>query len=95
VGRLRRADIGPGEPSIKITNRTRPAIRRGGFLHWRRIMLEVYRYRDLAGVGITWSRTCLNMWEKQGRFPRRVPYGKQTAWKRADIDSWLAAQRAI
>jgi predicted DNA-binding transcriptional regulator AlpA len=57
-------------------------------------MPAVYRYRDLATMGITWSRTCLNLWEQQGRFPRRITYGKQTAWRRADVDAWLATQAA-
>jgi predicted DNA-binding transcriptional regulator AlpA len=58
-------------------------------------MPEVYRYRDLVALGLPWSRTCLSRWEKEGRFPPRIPFGKQSAWRRADIDRWLAAQSAV
>jgi predicted DNA-binding transcriptional regulator AlpA len=57
-------------------------------------MPEVYRFRDLAAAGILWSRQCLLNWEKEGLFPRRVPFGKQSAWRRSDVHAWLAAQSA-
>ena len=45
------------------------------------------------------SRTAINRWRDQGRFPRAVPLGdKRVAFVRAEVDQWIRdriAERAL
>jgi predicted DNA-binding transcriptional regulator AlpA len=45
------------------------------------------------------SRTAINRWRNQGKFPAAVPLGdKRVAFVRAEVSAWIAeriAQRAV
>lgn len=41
------------------------------------------------------SRTTLRAWEQTEQFPRRIKLGpKAVAWRKADIDAWLATRQS-
>jgi predicted DNA-binding transcriptional regulator AlpA len=58
-------------------------------------MTSFVRYRDLAPLGIQFSRTHLERLEKDGAFPKRVQItpGGSIGWVRTEIEAF--AQRAI
>jgi prophage regulatory protein len=52
-------------------------------------MTSVLRYKDLAGVGIHWSRTHLDRLEAAGTFPKRVHIGTGTVgWLASEIEAF-------
>ncbi len=54
-------------------------------------MNEFLRFKELAAVGVPWSRTYVDRLENQGRFPARVHLGPGTvAWYRKDILEFVA-----
>ncbi|WP_096512463.1 helix-turn-helix transcriptional regulator [Pseudomonas izuensis] len=43
---------------------------------------------DLVGV----SRSTINRWEKEGKFPKRVRLGSQAvAWRESQISHWMSS----
>ncbi|MGS0737570.1 helix-turn-helix transcriptional regulator [Pseudomonas sp. GG8] len=49
------------------------------------------RFESIAGlVGV--SRSTINRWEKEGKFPKRVQLGSQTvAWRESQISHWMSS----
>jgi predicted DNA-binding transcriptional regulator AlpA len=56
-------------------------------------MMKQYRYRDLAGLGIPYTRTHLKTLAGRGTFPQPTKLMNGTlVWDLADIDAWLEAR---
>jgi predicted DNA-binding transcriptional regulator AlpA len=53
-------------------------------------MPEVLRWASLRAAGVPFSRPTINAMMAEGLFPRPIPYGKQCAWLRADVEKWRA-----
>jgi predicted DNA-binding transcriptional regulator AlpA len=52
-----------------------------------------YRYRDLAELGIPFTRTHLNTMIKAGRFPRpHKELNGTLCWDKAEVNAWLAGR---
>jgi predicted DNA-binding transcriptional regulator AlpA len=52
-----------------------------------------YRYRDLAGLGIPYSRHNLGRLTKIGRFPQpRKLLNGAVVWDSAEVETWLAGR---
>jgi predicted DNA-binding transcriptional regulator AlpA len=57
-------------------------------------MPEFIRFKGLAAHGVPFCRPTINAMIRERRFPSPVPYGRQVAWLKADIDAWVAQQLA-
>jgi predicted DNA-binding transcriptional regulator AlpA len=54
-------------------------------------MPEVLRWAALRAAGVPFSRPTINNMIAEGQFPRPIPYGRQVAWLRSDVESWRAS----
>ncbi len=55
-----------------------------------------YRYRDLAMIGVPYSRTHLQTLIAAGKFPRPTKaMNGLISWPKDAIDAWLAARLAV
>ncbi len=54
--------------------------------------MNTYRYRDLAGIGIPYSRAHLSTLMALRSFPKATQLMNGTVvWDRAEVDAWLAS----
>jgi prophage regulatory protein len=50
--------------------------------------MSLVSYRELAGLGISWTRTHIDRLEKAGQFPKRIRLGpKSVRWIRSEVEA--------
>lgn len=64
---------------------------KGARSHAERINMYLLRMKDLTDLyGL--SKSTVNYWRTQGRFPDPLQLGPATiAWRRTDIEAWLSS----
>jgi prophage regulatory protein len=51
---------------------------------------RIYRFPQLKGAGVPFTRMHIDRLEKRGRFPRRFSYGANSvAWVADEVDAWV------
>jgi prophage regulatory protein len=52
--------------------------------------MRIYRFRDLRGAGVPFTRKHVRTLELLDQFPRRVAFGASTvAWVADEVDAWV------
>jgi hypothetical protein len=53
--------------------------------------MRIYRFRDLRGAGVPFTRKHVRTLEQLDQFPRHVNFGVSTvAWLADEVDEWVA-----